>query len=103
MNLFVKRDVLVKLLCNNMIKYNSAYTENISNLSGVYGYDRETIPRTFMTTYMYVTFEDRKYLIIKNYHDYLTKIYGDYMQLPPENKRNSHGFQYIEFGPYKMY
>ena len=31
-------------------------------------------------------FEGKKYIGVKDYHSYLTQIYGDYMQLPPEEK-----------------
>lgn len=34
-----------------------------------------------------VPFENRKYRIMKGYDDYLTKRFGDYMKLPPENQR----------------
>jgi len=36
----------------------------------------------------YVDFEDVKLPIPNNYHEYLTMMYGDYMVLPPEGKRN---------------
>lgn len=35
-------------------------------------------------------FEDRKFYIMTGYDEYLSKSYGDYMQLPPENKRYTH-------------
>lgn len=35
-------------------------------------------------------FEDRKFFIMSGYDEYLSKSYGDYMQLPPENKRYTH-------------
>lgn len=39
-------------------------------------------------------FEGNKFLIPENYDDWLTQIYEDYMQLPPEEKRVSrHGFK----------
>lgn len=34
------------------------------------------------------------------FDDYLRIIYGDYMQLPPKEKRVCHGFDYIDFGEY---
>lgn len=40
-------------------------------------------------------FEDRKYIIPKDYDSYLKKIYGDYMKLPPIDKRQSHGEAFI--------
>ena len=39
-------------------------------------------------------FEGRQFRIPKEYHKYLTHIYGDYMQLPPEEKRvSTHTFE----------
>lgn len=35
-------------------------------------------------------FEDRKFYIMKGYDEYLTQSYGNYMQLPPEEKRYTH-------------
>lgn len=35
-------------------------------------------------------FEDRKFYIMSGYDEYLTQSYGDYMQLPPEDKRYTH-------------
>lgn len=35
-------------------------------------------------------FESLEFYIPKNYHELLTKLYGNYMELPPENKRISH-------------
>lgn len=39
-------------------------------------------------------FEGKEYIVPQDYHTYLTQIYGDYMQFPPEEKRNS-GHTYI--------
>ena len=37
-----------------------------------------------------IPFEDRSYMVIKEYDAYLTSAYGDYMQLPPEEDRVDH-------------
>ena len=37
-----------------------------------------------------ITFEGREYETMSCWKEYLTGIYGDYMQLPPENKRQPH-------------
>lgn len=37
--------------------------------------------------YILLNFEGRKYMAIKGYDSYLTDLYGDYMALPPEDKR----------------
>ena len=37
-------------------------------------------------------FEEKEYPVPIGYHQLLFQVYGDYMQLPPANKRVSHGF-----------
>ena len=39
------------------------------------------------------TFEDKSYTSFKNYDLYLHQLYGNYMQLPPEEKRILHNFE----------
>ena len=39
---------------------------------------------------VYLTFHGKKLKAIRNYDRYLKKMYGDYMELPPENKRIFH-------------
>lgn len=45
-------------------------------------------------------FEDIEINIPKNYDKILTKLYGDYMQLPPEDKRFNPAHYKIDFGKY---
>lgn len=45
-----------------------------------------------------IKFEDFEVNIQKNYHESLTKLYGDYMQLPPEEKRFNHPPVILDFG-----
>lgn len=42
---------------------------------------------------IFLPFEDKMFFCPKNYDNYLKKIYGNYMQLPPENERHGHGVQ----------
>lgn len=37
--------------------------------------------------YLLCTFEDSRFYIMRGYDGYLTNLFGDYMQLPPEGKR----------------
>ncbi len=45
-----------------------------------------------------VKFGDFEVNIQKNYHAALTKLYGDYMQMPPEEKRYNHPPKILDFG-----
>lgn len=45
-----------------------------------------------------VPFEDTTIYLPKNNHDSLTRIYGDYMQIPPEEKRYNHPPVVLDFG-----
>ena len=49
------------------------------------------------------SFEDETVLGVEQYDTYLSHKYGDYMTLPPEDKRvnNYHTIEEIDFGPYK--
>ena len=40
-----------------------------------------------------ITFEGKTYKTMVGYKDYLTRTYGDYMQLPPEDQRVTHHFE----------
>lgn len=44
-----------------------------------------------------VPFEDTTIVIPRQYDAYLRLLYGDYMQLPPEDKRVSHPHYYVNF------
>lgn len=47
-------------------------------------------PASWFKETVEVDFEGKKYPAPKAYHDYLKSKYGDYMKLPPENKRVGH-------------
>ena len=61
----------------------------------VWGYGKkEIVPSFIHEQYIDIQFEDRVYMSIKDYHIYLTNLYGDYMKLPPIEKRvSTHTFQ----------
>ena len=50
-------------------------------------------PAADMKKMMDVKFEDRTYKMMVGYDDYLHRTYGDYMKLPPEEKRTTHQFE----------
>ena len=61
-------------------------TKTCANLSLWY-LNYPTFPKKWLDSYTYLDFEGGKYKVLNDYHEFLTKVYGDYMQLPPEDSR----------------
>lgn len=55
-------------------------------------YERSDVDRTILHQ-----FEDRTYPIPYNWERHLRQLYGDYMQIPPENKREQHWVKSVDF------
>lgn len=67
--------------------------EYVANIMCSYGVN-EIMKKSELEDTIFSDFEGCQYRIPKEYHQYLTQIYGDYMQLPPEEKRMStHSFK----------
>ena len=74
-------------------KIYSRYKWNTSEFSGTItgAYKtREIVPTKYFGNGKLYDFEDIKLMGPEMYDEYLTHMYGDYMQLPPEDKRKSH-------------
>ena len=57
----------------------------------VLGYGKkEIVPRELFENRIRHKFGERELWIPKDYHTYLTSLFGDYMELPPLDERNSH-------------
>lgn len=65
-------------------------------------YDYWYVPKEIFDSMIEVKFEDRTYLIPKQYDVYLKTAYGNYMELPPENKRTTHSIVNLQMGPYQF-
>lgn len=77
-----KLDSLVQMYAD----YKTKWVEQIVSTSSMY----RKGPRHFFDEYIEAEFEGKYYPVIKEYDAYLRNIYGDYMQLPPEEKRVTH-------------
>jgi len=44
-----------------------------------------------------VMFEGHEVLGVEKVKEYLSTLFGNYMELPPENKRRIHNFDYVDF------
>lgn len=70
-----------------MQKYRSQQTKCVCSMASRYSYEKQCMPREIYGTPVLLKFEDRMYYAPEQYEEYLTRIYGDYMQLPPVEKR----------------
>lgn len=58
-------------------------------VSGSYR-EREIMGTETFVNYTTLSFENREFDVISDYHEYLRQHYGDYMKLPPVDKRITH-------------
>jgi lipopolysaccharide cholinephosphotransferase len=63
----------------------------VSNYCGAWG-DKEIVPVEWFGEGVELEFEGIKACAPEGYHLWLTQVYGDYMQLPPEEKRVGHHY-----------
>ena len=68
--------------------YDFETSEFAGAICGAYAEKEHMLQSTF-TEYIKMPFEDKMYMVIAAYDSYLTKHYGNYMQLPPEDKRKA--------------
>ena len=74
-------------------KYNFETSKNVGCLVGMYG-DRERMADSVFKSYTTVEFEGRQYKAIADYNAYLTRHFGNYMELPPKEEQVSrHSFE----------
>lgn len=89
------RHLNTKKICNKMNKISKEYPVSKSPYAGIilWGYGpQEKMPRKEFLEYVEVEFEGHKFPGPKCWDFYLSQLYGDYMKLPPEDKRVFHDF-----------
>ena len=88
---FLSNFISVKRIHKNLdktfIKYNDSKNKYIVNLASYYSYKKQTVPKSWYGVPRMVKFENMVVPVPKEAEKLLTSIYGDYMILPPEEKR----------------
>lgn len=85
-------------------KRNYDSSKYVVNYFGAYGW-REIVPSFLFGEGVSLEFEDIEIKVPKHYDSYMTRIYGNYMQLPPPEKRqNIHNATIVDCNtPYTKY
>lgn len=91
LSFFYNRNRLFKKIQELMRKYNNIDTKYLASFGGVY-LPKEITKKRLSEKTMYAEFENHKFRIITQYDEYLRHYYGDYMKLPPEEKRKGHHY-----------
>ncbi len=78
-------------IIQKMVKHSQTYKETNYMGIAIWGYGmKERVPKEVFKDYTEVEFEGRKFKAPIGYDQWLGHVYGDYMQLPPEEKRCTH-------------
>lgn len=91
---------LKKKCLESYIKYQDKETEYVSELDGNGHFKPHIFLRSDFEPANYMKFEDIEVRTPKNIDVVLTTIYGDYMRMPPKEKRYNHMPSYLDFGDY---
>lgn len=80
---------IAKYISYNAQRYNGkGYNRSFECVQGML--QKRPFKSTIMTNFIRVPFEDRHYMVMKDYDEYLSNGYGDYMKLPPIDKQIPH-------------
>jgi lipopolysaccharide cholinephosphotransferase len=85
--LFEKKFLELKKTLNDMANmFDLDQSLYAGSIYGAYSYN-EIFEKHFFEKYTTLKFENHDFMCFENYDTYLTQLYGDYMQLPPVEKR----------------
>ena len=99
LGLFFHEKTLRKWIENLYNKYSD--TKRVCIHSGSC-YDFWFFPKEILDEYLQTEFEGEIFKIPKEYDLYLSTTYGDYMKLPPKEKRVTHMIKELDLGPYNF-
>ena len=85
----ISKKKLVRLIDKKAKCWNSQKTDYVGCIVWGYGLKERTSSIVF-EEYTDVDFEGSKFKAVKDYNAYLSNLYGDYMKLPPLEKRITH-------------
>lgn len=93
---------LQKLVDKTMQKYNNGPCEYVVSMASHYSYTKQLMPFEIYGEPQKITFEGYEFSAPAQIDDYLKKLFGDYMKLPPEDERYVmlEALEYVDYGKY---
>ena len=88
--IFFSRDYLMKKLVNNMTSQNNREKHYAANLAGTNKLEKEIMEYDVFFPTKELEFEGKKYPCPNQIDQYLKKLYGNFIELPPMEKRRTH-------------
>lgn len=93
------RNWLSKSLDRQMTRFAEDRPRKYVSIAGPYSYDRQTIEAEWVNDLVEIRFENTTIPAFRQAHQYLTRMYGDYMELPPSSEQvGHHTLIELEFG-----
>ena len=94
-----------RFLYNRIIaSYDEADSKERKLSTVLFSWDKDTMPSELYRRVSLYDFEDTQFFGVSDYDKYLSDKFGDYMKLPPEDKRIPHHFKVLELNtPYRDY
>lgn len=89
-----------KPLVRFIYSFNKKETERLGFYCGRTRFRNAIIQRSIYGKPKYVSFEDTQLPVPEHFHEYLTQMFGDYMELPPVEQRVGLHLISIDFGKY---
>ena len=86
------RRKLLSMMDAIALRYPFGTTSHVVVYPGIYG-DKEIYPRKWVSKPVIFPFEGLEVCLSGGYNEYLQHFFGDYMQLPPVEKRASHHYK----------
>ena len=97
--MFVKKNKLIKQYKKLIYKFNACESGEVFEQTVNYKFGYWVQPSSIFNGNKSILFENIEFKVPKNYDEYLKRAYGDYMQLPPEEKRwVGHHIIKLDFG-----
>lgn len=84
----IPSDKFLKEIINNSRRYSDKNSKRIGNLRSTI--TRLAVDKKCFSAFVKKPFEGKEYSVLIGYDEYLKQLFGDYMQLPPEEKRVTH-------------